>query len=422
MKIFIVILPELLIIQAKVYPDAPQGAIMDLFTIVAVSILLACLPIVISVFFLGITLPRKLQVVKQDVNKLSGGDATGASMARPSAHPKLYPESDIEGLAKRYFAKSTLAIPSVLLSVLYGAGFLLCDSFLRIHYSEHVRHAVLFPIDLVEACRPLIYAFIGVFIFNLGTMVRRLYLADINEQVFWGAVNRLLLSMGLALVIMKSFSYTSPALYFSIGFLANIVLDWLLENALKLLNLGKPKQDDLSLQMVRGINIWKEYRLQEEGIENVQNLATADVVDLAVRTHYSARTLIDWIDQSIVLLRLTNDQVKALNSQAVAISAIDLSAGAPENNNGDRTFATALAAKLNVDPELLAATLNRLYEDEYVRSLWELWQSGTESPTSSKMRIPLAIAPSKNAEENSGPSAQPDKKPDGAGAADTPGQ
>ena len=248
-------------------------------------------------------------------------------------------------------------------------------------------------------------------------MVRRLYLADINEQVFWGAVNRLLLSMGLALVIMKGYPDGSAPLYFSIGFLANIVLDWLLENALKLLGLGKPKQEDLSLQMVRGINIWKEYRLQEEGIENVQNLATADVVDLAVRTHYSARTLIDWIDQSIMLSRLTSDQVKALNSQAVAISAVDLSAGAPENNNGDRTYANTLAAKLSVDPELMAATLNRLYEDEYVRGLWELWQSGAESPVS-KPRIPSAAAAAKSTEGVSSSPTQPERKAASASAAD----
>jgi len=40
---------------------------------------------------------------------------------------------------------------------------------------------------------------------------------------------------------------------------------------------------------------------QEEGIENVENLASADVVALAVRTHYNLRTLVDWIDKAILL-------------------------------------------------------------------------------------------------------------------------
>ena len=137
-------------------------------------------------------------------------------------------------------------------------------------------------------------------------------------------------------------------------------LQGILDSSLKLLNIGKPKQNDLPLQMVRGINIWKEYRLEEEGVENVQNLATADVVELAVKTHYNFRTLIDWIDQSILLARLTDDQVKKFSAQAVALSAIDLASASPDANGGDKTMANAIAQALDVNPDLLAQTMNNL--------------------------------------------------------------
>lgn len=364
--------------------------------IVITSFVLASLPLVIAAFFRIFTLPRKVLAVTAEVQRLEGtGDGNISPEQDAAKGSRKFAAPDIPGLAKKYFSSSTLAIPSALLTVFYVTGFLLCDSYLKIRFVE-AANAWFFPKEFVEASVPLLYAFIGVFLFNLGTMVRRLYLADITEQVFWAGVNRLLLSMGLALVIMKSGAQNWGAeFYFTIGFMANIVLDWLLENSLKLLNITKPKQDDLPLQMVRGINIWKEYRLEEEGIENVQNLATADAVDLAVRTHYSARTLIDWIDQSIVLARLTNDQVKAMTSQAMALSAVELAAAAPANSNGDRTFSNALADKLKVDPVLMAATLDRLYEDEYVRRLWELWQSGTETATSGRVRIPLGTPQSK---------------------------
>ena len=87
------------------------------------------------------------------------------------------------------------------------------------------------------------------------------------------------------------------------------------------MNVTKPSTEDLPLQMVKGINIWKAYRLEEEGIENVQNLATADVTELAVRTHYNFRTLIDWIDQSLLLVRLTSEQSKALSGQVAGASS-----------------------------------------------------------------------------------------------------
>jgi hypothetical protein len=200
--------------------------------------------------------------------------------------------------------------------------------------------------------------------------------------------------MGLSLVVMKAgLEKFEGFVYFSIGFIANIFLEWVLENTLKVLNMNKPKQDDLPLQMVRGIDIWKEYRLEEESIDNVQNLATADVLELAVRTHYGVRTLIDWIDQALILTRLTTDQVKILASQAMALSAIELATAAPENNKGDQTFSNALADKLKVDPVLMAATLNRLFEDEQVRSLWALWQSGTDAPAQVTVRFPLQAPP-----------------------------
>jgi hypothetical protein len=362
---------------------------MQMTIILGVSFLLASLPLVIAAFFRIFTLPRKVETLTADVQKLQGtGDGNLPVGKGQTAAAQKYSAADIPGLARKYFASSTLAIPSALLTALYFAAFLLCDSYLRLRYVEKA-NAWLFPKEFVEACVPLLYAFTGVYLFNLGTMIRRLYLADITEQVFWGGVNRLLLSLGLALVIMRGGGENWGAeFYFTIGFLANIVLDWLLEKSLKLLNINQPKQDDLPLQMVKGINIWKAYRLEEEGVENVQNLSTADVVDLAMRTHYSARMLIDWIDQAIMLARLTSDQVKAMSSQAMAISAVELAAAAPANNNGDKTFANALAAKLNVDPVLMAATLDRLYEDEYVRMLWELWQSGTETATSGRDKTP----------------------------------
>jgi hypothetical protein len=346
---------------------------MQMIIIRVISILLAVIPLMMAAFFLLVTFPRKLLVVQQDLRKLKvGGEAQIANSVSG-------PEPDIKELMDKYFSAFTLSLPALLLSILYITGFVLCDSFIDLHYN-HAGTLLLFPNEFVLACRPVLYAFVGVYLFNLGNMVRRVYLADLNEQVFWGSLNRVLLTLGLALVVIKAQLPVGgePALYFSIGFLSNIFLQWIIDSSLKVLNIGKPKQADLPLQMVRGINIWKEYRLEEEGIENVQNLATADVVDLVVRTHYNFRTLIDWIDQSILLSRLTDDQVQKFSAQAVALSAIDMAAASPDANDGDKTIANAIAQALGVNADLMTQTMNNLYEDRFVRDLWDLWQSGTE--------------------------------------------
>ena len=345
---------------------------MQMLLIRTISILLALIPLMMAGFFLWVTFPRKLLSVQQDLRKLKLGESAPSSVS--SAEP------DIKELMDRYFSAFTLALPALLLSVLYITGFVLCNSFIDLQYN-HAGRLVLFPNEFVYASRPVLYAFIGAYLFNLGQMVRRLYLADLNEQVFWGSLNRLLLTLGLALVVVKAHLPVSSeaGVYFSIGFLSNIFLQWIIDSSLKVLNIGKPKQNDLPLQMVRGINIWKEYRLEEEGIENVQNLATADVVELAVKTHYNFRTLIDWVDQSILLARLTDDQVKKFAAQAVSLSAIEMAVASPDANNGDKTISNAIAQALGVNADLMAQTMNDLYEDKFVRDLWSLWQSGTET-------------------------------------------
>jgi hypothetical protein len=365
---------------------------MDMTVILLVCLVLACLPLMMAGFFRVFTLPGKLRVVKQDVSRMTR-DLSPGTQAESGISPSAL-STQIEALADRYFSRFTLFLPALLLTFFYVAGFALCDAYLAVHFHKPPIDFGEFPREFVDAARPALYTFVGVYLFNLGAMVRRLYLADVNEQVFWGGVNRLLLSMGLSLVVMKAgLEKFEGFVYFSIGFIANIFLEWVLENTLKVLNMNKPKQDDLPLQMVRGIDIWKEYRLEEESIDNVQNLATADVLELAVRTHYGVRTLIDWIDQALILTRLTTDQVKILASQAMALSAIELATAAPENNKGDQTFSNALADKLKVDPVLMAATLNRLFEDEQVRSLWALWQSGMDAPAQVTVRFPLQAPP-----------------------------
>jgi hypothetical protein len=54
------------------------------------------------------------------------------------------------------------------------------------------------------------------------------------------------------------------------------------------------------LEELDGLTVWHEARLEEEDIENVPNMATADVVDLMLQTQIPAERLVDWVDQAIL--------------------------------------------------------------------------------------------------------------------------
>lgn len=338
-------------------------------------LLLAIFPMLLAVLFREALLERKQKAILADLGKLGAFELP--LVKRKGGESGI--REEIEG----YYSRSFLFPPAILLSVLYLPGFLLCNAFMSAKFGTG--NTWPFYRSLTAIAEPILFAFVGVYLFNMGTMVRRLYLSDVTENVFWGGINRLLLSMGVAIVAASGLANTlqpggttSDTVFFSIGFLANAFLQNVLQAGLRAGKIGKAKTHDVPLQMVRGINIWKEYRLEEEGIEDAQNLATADVIDLAVKTHYGLRTLIDWIDQAVLVVRLGEKKTQTLWELGVPVSAIDLASQSPENT-GQSAIAELLASKLEMEPLLMASLMNSLLEDEYIRTLWTLWQTRPET-------------------------------------------
>jgi hypothetical protein len=63
-------------------------------------------------------------------------------------------------------------------------------------------------------------------------------------------------------------------------------------------------EEKLPLELLDGINIYHRTRLMDEGIDNLENLAHADIIDLMLGTRIPLETLIDWLDQAILMLHL----------------------------------------------------------------------------------------------------------------------
>ena len=63
-------------------------------------------------------------------------------------------------------------------------------------------------------------------------------------------------------------------------------------------------ESKFTLDGLDGLTVWHQSRLEEEDIENIPNMATADIVDLLVNTRLPAGRIIDWVDQAILLTYL----------------------------------------------------------------------------------------------------------------------
>jgi len=61
---------------------------------------------------------------------------------------------------------------------------------------------------------------------------------------------------------------------------------------------------DYPLDQLDGFNLWYEARLTEEGVEDMHNLTTMNLVDVILHTRIPVGRLVDWIDRAFLLIHL----------------------------------------------------------------------------------------------------------------------
>jgi hypothetical protein len=91
-------------------------------------------------------------------------------------------------------------------------------------------------------------------------------------------------------------------------------------------------EERLPLNLLDGVNIYHRARLLHEGIENLENLAHSDLVDLMLQTRFPLPTLVDWMDQSILHLHVRS-QRKESDGVEDQKESIDKSLFVPEMQN-----------------------------------------------------------------------------------------
>jgi hypothetical protein len=154
------------------------------------------------------------------------------------------------------------------------------------------------------------YAFLGSYIFTLFHVLRGYQRRDLHPKSYNTIVVRILAAYALALVvgIFTTGEGAQVALFF-VGFMPESALVWLREKASATTGIGRriPLREPAPLTDLEGIDLYDRTRLAEEGINNVEGLAHADIVDLMSSTRISAAQLVDWTDQAILYLHAGGD-------------------------------------------------------------------------------------------------------------------
>lgn len=163
---------------------------------------------------------------------------------------------------------------------------------------------------------PTAFAFLGAYFFSIQMLVKRFMRRDLGPNAYNAVSMRIILAILGVWVACQWFEPTNEAnadhgtlfvLSFAVGAFPLIVWQ-LVANVLKKLPgamIALPNLEGTQpLSKIDGLSVWHEARLDEEDIENVPNLATADIVDLMLNTKISPNRIIDWVDQAILLMVL----------------------------------------------------------------------------------------------------------------------
>jgi hypothetical protein len=154
------------------------------------------------------------------------------------------------------------------------------------------------------------YGFAGAYWYILQMLVRRFFQNDLKTAAYITVMTRVIIVALLVAVVHVLWTTrlsrnSELALAFIIGIFPQIGIKAVQSLiAVPLRKLIKTLENRYPLSDLDGLNIWYESRLVEEGIEDMQNLATANLIDLMLYTRVPVERLVDWVDQSILYLRV----------------------------------------------------------------------------------------------------------------------
>ena len=231
---------------------------------------------------------------------------------------------------------------------------------------------------IAQSLSVLGWAFMGGFLWSAQNIIRRLIGYDLVPSVYYSAGIRIMLASVVALAFSfiigaegNSFVKLDSSLT-TIAFLSGMFPERVLNNLIKtykkyILGNEHPEFKSLSLYNIEGISMSHKERLEEIGIDNAQNLATASLTQLIISTPFSARQLLDWIGQA-KLICYVKDDIEHLRSLGIR-SVFDLLIG-----EKSKKALQEISVAANINSPLLQVVHDQANEDEGIKALYRFQQ------------------------------------------------
>lgn len=248
------------------------------------------------------------------------------------------------------------------------------------------------------------YTFLSSYIWTLQYLVRRIANFDLSPISFFASFVHITLAIFVSAAVAQS-GILVPlgdkpmiAAAFVIGFVPDLFISALIAKfpwirLRRVSPASKALQEELPLDMILGIDPFMKLRLGEFEIEDVQNLATMNPIQIFVETPYGLYEVIDWVAQAQLILavgpartialrdihvRTIFDLERCLDNQllkervAFILLGLDISGLAADTAPVSQSGAKGSERKL--DPkDVLSAVIAYIRDDLHVRRLRQIW-------------------------------------------------
>lgn len=236
---------------------------------------------------------------------------------------------------------------------------------------------------IYQSLAVLMMAFLGGFLWSAQNIIRRLIARDLSPSVFYTAGIRIILASVVALVLsfligeqsstnFINFRSSLSAIAFLTGMFPERILSYLVNLYQQYFSPDKLNEDTLSLYNIEGISLQHKERLEEIGIDNAQNLATASLTGLLIETPFGARMLLDWIGQA-KLLCYTKENMPLLR-QAGLRTVFDFFQG-----NKSPEALREISESIGINTPLLQVIHDQIVNDIGIKTLYR-FQHGVNVP------------------------------------------
>lgn len=186
----------------------------------------------------------------------------------------------------------------------------------------------------VNTLRGMQLGFLGAYVYSLHLIYRRYTTRDLMPHVYLSCAVGMIAGMIInyfAFAVMTTVVTSAPSqaeftgvgaggaaiLAFSFGYFPNLAIRWFRRFSRTSVQDRQRRSDALPLSLIDGISDLHESRLLDEGIDNVQNLASVDIDDMIEKTPYSAKQIVEWVDQSILYLYIDPSEIDSLRRAGV---------------------------------------------------------------------------------------------------------